>query len=378
MPVQPPFLNLSASLPQSSVSISKRSWLSPHRRGFTLVELLVVIAIIGVLVALLLPAVQQAREAARRMQCTNNLKQLGLALHNYHDTYNSLPALKGPNTDQLKFISSLVMMLPYIEQSALWEQIKSPGTFNGVEYDAFGGGAPWDSGYLPWRQNVPGYLCPSDGVGSSKPENALGRNNYCFSNGDTTPGDWGGGNNRGPFEKTGTYYRFAQILDGLSGTIAMSERCVGSGDWDGGQLVKSGIATSHSSVASNPTDNSPIDCMSTRGQGGMYAADIVTRGFYGTRWAHGNSGLNQFNTILPPNAPTCSQGGGDGSSNLAPPTSFHPGGAVVLMVDGSVSFMSETIDTGNLALGSVASGPSRYGVWGALGSRDGGEVASRP
>src|SRR5688572_30960382 len=106
--------------------------------GFTLVELLVVIAIIGVLVALLLPAVQAAREAARRSSCSNNLKQLGIALHNYHDVYNNLPYRMGRPTAINRSMSGFVSLLPFFEQKPLSDTINSPQTYNGTNYDPYG------------------------------------------------------------------------------------------------------------------------------------------------------------------------------------------------------------------------------------------------
>ncbi len=135
---------------------------SSSRRGFTLVELLVVIAIIGVMVGLLLPAVQAAREAARRMSCGNNFKQLGLGLHNYHAAYNRLPQQGGGTnggggTNNGLFLSILVPMLPFVEQQSLWEQISNPlGTYPAM------GPVQWDTAYAPWRTTVGTYRCPSD------------------------------------------------------------------------------------------------------------------------------------------------------------------------------------------------------------------------
>ncbi len=140
--------------------------------GFTLVELLVVIAIIGIMVGLLLPAVQAAREAARRMSCGNNFKQLGLGLHNYHAAYKQFPIQGGgtksqvhndsrTNTNRL-FLSILVPMLPFIEQQPLWEQI-STGFTDTTKYEPMGP-VTWvtTNSYLPWRTQVNTYRCPSD------------------------------------------------------------------------------------------------------------------------------------------------------------------------------------------------------------------------
>ena len=118
----------------------------PANRAFTLIELLVVIAIIAVLVALLLPAVQQAREAARRSQCKNNLKQFGLALHNYHETCDRFPAMSGgPDTTRGGDYSGLVMLLPYFDQAPLYTAAtaKDPARPQ-----------PWDGSFAPWTVNL--------------------------------------------------------------------------------------------------------------------------------------------------------------------------------------------------------------------------------
>ncbi|MEX2172763.1 MAG: DUF1559 domain-containing protein [Pirellulaceae bacterium] len=343
-----------------------------HRRnrGFTLVELLVVIAIIGVLVALLLPAVQAAREAARRSSCGNNLKQLGIALHNYHDTYNNLPYRMGMPTALNRSMSGFVSILPFLEQRPLFDTISTPQTINGTNYGPFG--PYWiNAAYIPWRTNVPGFLCPSDSEGARKSATQTGRNNYCFSAGDRTQ-TWDDAPSRSPFGSR-QHFNLSAIRDGTSNTIAMSERCIGVGP---GLKVKGGKVMSHSSVNYNPTLNSPILCMATLGSNGLYQTGLPTTASAGTAWHVGWSGYTQVNTILPPNGPSCNgTPWHDGPAN-EPPTSYHPGGVLVLKCDASVSFVSDTINTGNLALGSVVDGPSPYGVWGAMGSKDGGEVIS--
>src|SRR5689334_1387321 len=163
-----------------------------RKRGFTLIELLVVIAIIGVLVSLLLPAVQQAREAARRTQCKNNLKQLGLALHNYHDVFNNFVYRKGGtqgagntlrNDGNYVRLSGMVPLLPYIEQTAVINMIQAGDPNNTTGWGAVpaGGAAPW-SGWPVWTRlgQIPSFLCPSDpGVPTAR-----GNNNYAFNAGD--------------------------------------------------------------------------------------------------------------------------------------------------------------------------------------------------
>ncbi|SMP73464.1 prepilin-type N-terminal cleavage/methylation domain-containing protein [Neorhodopirellula lusitana] len=170
--------------------------------GFTLVELLVVIAIIGVLVGLLLPAVQAAREAARRMSCSNNFKQIGLGIHNYHSAFNQLPqnmsgvptVVGGGNHNRL-LLSYLVGLTPFVEQQAIWEQIT-----NGVDADGTTrtpmGGDPWSSAFGPWDTNIPSFRCPSD-PGNQRP--AVGRTNYAACIGDNPWLSHTGGKNRAGF-----------------------------------------------------------------------------------------------------------------------------------------------------------------------------------
>ncbi|MHC2069256.1 DUF1559 family PulG-like putative transporter [Bremerella sp. T1] len=345
------------------------------RRGFTLVELLVVIAIIGVLIALLLPAVQQAREAARRMQCSNQLKQLGLALHNYHDTYGSfVPRKQGTNNpgygsgnERLTNAgrqSGFIGLLPFIEQNAMYEQIGA-----GDGSTAPWGPYPW-MGWGPWN-NAPDMLrCPS-ATGSAEPYMV----NYMFSAGDSINSTKDSQNLRGVFQAVrGVAMR--DITDGTSNTIAMSERLITNfnlGSRTGSIPVKEGTATGFSGLGSNPSQ-----CVASA-NGNFYANPSTVKGRTGWRWSDGQMEKVGFNTILPPNAPSCIDGSdsnGDGTNNIMPPTSNHPGGAMGLSCDGSVKFIPDTIDTGNLTAGQTTSARSPYGVWGAMGSKAGGEAYS--
>lgn len=210
------------------------SALRRRSRGFTLIELLVVIAIIAVLIALLLPAVQQAREAARRTQCKNNLKQLGLALHNYHDTFNTFTPratgsdCPGGSGGNCQWKSGFVGLLPFFEQAPLFQKIAAGGQMeNGNTYPP-GGPTPWDGGYPPWRQQLTMLVCPSD-VSPSQSSFGIGVTNYMFSVGDSIRfGHWER-TGRGLFPQVrGT--RFGDITDGTSNTIAMGERCRWTGD----------------------------------------------------------------------------------------------------------------------------------------------------
>ncbi|QDS90204.1 hypothetical protein EC9_44110 [Rosistilla ulvae] len=332
------------------------------RRGFTLVELLVVIAIIGILVGLLLPAVQQAREAARRMQCTNHLKQFGLALHNYHDTFNALPYRQGgPDQSTVaaanppRRFSGFVSLLPFIEQENLYE-----AALTNTQY-------VWNTGFAPWqaKSQVAEFLCPSDSlVGSPYAEI-----NYSLSMGDSVGSDYSiSGTNlnslgvRGIFGME-THTRFRDVTDGLSNTVAMSE------------FLKPTTTNRIGAAVSNDSTN-PINCKA-RLVNGVYTASsslITPDRCLGYRWADGRPGYCALTTILPPNSATCSS---QASGGLYTASSRHPGGVNAVYVDGSVHFVAETIDTGNLAAAvpSVSSGASSpFGVWGSLGSKSGGET----
>ena len=353
---------------------------SSVRRGFTLVELLVVIAIIGILIALLLPAVQAAREAARRSECSNNLKQIGIALHNYHAALQSFPPRRcgtsgggdfDSNGDRL---SGWVLLLPFMEQVPLHQRITSAGIANGNSTRPWGP-RPWRSEYEPWTIQVQGLTCPSDDGGrrkspfleTSNDRNRCGRTNYAFCAGDTISDNEGSTNPRGIFGyRTGT--RISDIRDGSSNTLACSEKVIG----DQAQLILGGIARDVTGMNTNPSI-----CVSTKGQNGLYNTDITSSfsNITGKGYADGLMCILGFTTVLPPNSPSCSNTG-DGSWGIFSPTSYHPGGVTGLMADGAVRFFSETMDTGNQGAGQVSVGASPYGIWGALGSIKGGEAGS--
>lgn len=331
-------------------------------RAFTLIELLVVIAIIAILIALLLPAVQQAREAARRTQCKNNLKQLGLALHNYHDVFGRFCAhIAGPNdgANRQGDQTGIVRLLPYLDQAPMYAMIPQDGTVP----------VTWTTTFVPWTTQLPMLLCPSSPVSSGHQGVPCAFKTYHFCVGTTMNNNWTGATN-GIFgnHRSGGSKGMRDITDGASNTIAMAEKAIGE---RGGRTI---LGNSAFGALGNFEAN-PTLCLS-RSQNKQYIAGTsVSTWGQGTLWAFGHPHWNVVTTVLPPNSPSCYTGGGndDNPSNdygIFSTNSFHVGGAQVLMADGSVRFVSENIDAGNYG----ATTPKNHGTWGALGTSSGGEV----
>jgi len=401
-------------------------------RAFTLVELLVVIAIIGILIALLLPAVQAAREAARRMQCTNHLKQLGLALHTYHDAGRAFPtnAIMHPGyysldvagmgisgasnnnnpsgTQPYGRLSYIVALLPYMEQTALydvcWVTLTSPSGDPSPErapgYAALG--VTVDN--FPWYKQIPTLRCPSDG--GAKTTNGMndarvGVNSYLCSTGDwpdTHMYNWRSigvdansyvRNPRTAFPMFTTARRsipnaaMGTIIDGTSNTLAIAEKLIGGVDnpVGSGADIKRAIATSRAAAVTGDTTSpatagQPSQCFGSAVANGRYYSVNSEGECGGIRWGDAIAAYSTFSTILPPNGPSCSAGGSGLGRVLSSASSNHTGGINALRFDGSVNFVSDTVSVGNLDAFAVTSGASPYGVWGAMGSVNGGESVS--
>ncbi|UUO07424.1 DUF1559 domain-containing protein [Blastopirellula sp. J2-11] len=345
---------------------SRRLLPQDQRLAFTLVELLVVIAIIGVLIALLLPAVQQARESARRMQCINRMKQVGLALHTYHDTYSAFPAMQTQAAPARP--SGFASLLPYLEQTAIYDGMTSASPPYG------------SSDWNPTHQGttIAEFACPSDpnwesraGVNGRKPRS------YHFSVGDSIRNNHNSNSSKRGMFITQDNRDFSDLLDGSSNTTALSEVVIGPNQIT--RTMKGNVAVTPG-INANPS--SPADCWGARGTDGLVNPAIaVTAESYvhrapGSRWAEGRVFFSGFSTVLPPNAPRCTVAATDDSWGVWTPSSFHPGGVNVGFADGSTHFVSDTIDTGNPTATEVISGPSPFGVWGAMGSISGGETTT--
>ena len=318
------------------------------RRGFTLIELLVVIAIIAVLIALLLPAVQAAREAARRSQCINNLKQMGLALHNYHDAMlvfppgyiAASPYIDG-ETDVSPGWSWASMILPQLDQSPLyssinfWLPVAAPANTTAIQTSL--------SVFLCPSDQIPGRtFAVTDGFGNTVATVAPSSYTDCTGSdaADVATGLNNDGLGNGLFYRNSTI-RIAAIIDGTSQTVMLLERGLGR---LGGDLDRRDPGGLHPRGPFNPCPGSAF---------ATYLAPALVQ-------AH----CHMINT----NA--------DSDSGLDDPSSFHPGGANILFSDGSVHFLrSITNDLGTNPDGSTRYTPSSL-IFQALGTRAGGEVVS--
>ncbi len=403
-----------------------------HRNGFTLLELLVVVGVIGILVGLLLPAVQAAREAARRMSCSNNFRQIALGVAQYHDAFTFLPPhgtgtfsnANDPATTNQFRLSFLVSITPFMGQTPMWNTISGEYVGQKPEGDVLGdansmgrgmsmgyiegreepkhrypgmGPVPSMQSYAPWDTEISTYRCPSDpGVGLP----GLGRTNYAACLGDAIEGldeglwryrasKWSPSGEaqmratgRGMFVPR-MITSFDDVTDGVSSTIMMGEIATDLGDadtrtvpslhngWQGGVLDAIQICRSQIDPSRPQFWDSPssIRSRSVAGQA------------RGLRWADAMPLMTGFNTILPPNSELCF--GGDSTTiGTLTLSSRHQGGGHVAMGDGAVIFMTDSVEAGmsdgtvtqygkqKLAPGS----PSPFGLWGALGTRDQNEM----
>ncbi len=325
------------------------------RRGFTLIELLVVIAIIGVLIALLLPAVQAAREAARRAQCINNLKQIGLGLHNYHDSIGSLPP--GQNSQPYGWgdFSAHAALLPFMEQKPLFDSINF----------SVGGTDPGGVSSTAAKSTLATLQCPSD---TDRLTNVAGHLNYA-ANWGTKPYRYTSIPN-GPFGRVvpGKIAGLRDIIDGTSQTAAFSERVKGIGDGQalGSQMVNDTLRPSATPLnVAGPTDESGPDAYYTACLGTLPTSAAAGVGIPNGTWLSNLKADGSYTHIMPPNGQTCAyiptglDGNHPGGAYTA--TSRHPGAVNVLFADGSTKSVKNSVN---------------YRIWWALGTMAGNEVVS--
>ncbi len=333
---------------------------SRMRRGFTLIELLVVIAIIAVLIALLLPAVQAAREAARRSQCLNNLKQMGLGIHNYHQAIGSFPlanaiAYSDPGVQTTwGTASAQAMMLPYMEQTPIYNSLNfawdfwynTGGTINSSAFNTV----------------INSFLCPSDGEAPKS-----GNINSYFGSLGTTTDPWNT-YSTGIFAHN-TSYGVADVTDGTSNTIAFCEALVASSlgnkvPYRAGVTPPSGNGTTVIDANQNKTGvaSDLATCTQVFTSGSNPAGNNK-----GWRWGTGSPGLANFNTIVTPNNPQFPWSGcrfgcvgcGNDYGQYINVSSNHSGGVNTAFADGSVRFIKNSVS---------------QPIWWALGTRANGEV----
>ena len=353
---------------------------SSKRRGFTLIELLVVIAIIAILVALLLPAVQQAREAARRTQCKSNMKQIGIALANYHDVFgtfiyrrggtNGNPATGGSTRGNVQRLSGWMGLMPYLDEAPLFDEVQAGGV-KGTNNVPPGGPEGW-TGWATWNVRIPQLTCPSDGF----TREVVRSNNYMFCMGDS---GWdlnrGDGACRGVFGYRRTT-KIRDITDGTTNTLAVSERVRGT---------NAGRTTANGTQRVIQWDIGQINCRQnpslvfTRIEGDKIMTGRIKSRSGRSIW-DGQPQRNGFVATFAPNGPSCYNGdnpNADSGNAIVTATSAHVGGAHALFCDGAVKFISETIDTGDLTAPSPRSNsqvPTVRGVWGAMGTKSGEEL----
>ncbi len=334
---------------------------SPGRSGFTLIESLVVVSIIGLLVALVLPAVQSAREAARRAQCVNNLKQIGIALHNYEASNRSFPLnWRNPRIDPVRGLPHVIAGHPYSALTRLLAHLDQQPLFASINFSVetypinYGDAFPFPANQTAYQTTLAVFLCPSDGASSPTTYGCNYRGNYGVGPFPATaPETYDSGNG---------FYSFPGVLgpqsfpDGLAHTVAYSERLRGTGEGSG--LLAPARDFGNILVM--------YDCDMRSADYALRCSQLAaTRNFpsfrmAGFTWFYGDFECASYNHAQEPNGRIPDAIDTSGTyAGIATARSLHPGGVNSLMADGSVRFVKESI--------------ARQ-VWRGLGTRNGDEL----
>ena len=388
------------------------------RRGFTFVELLIVIIVVALLILLTVVMVGRAREASRRMQCSNHLKQLALAVHTFHDANKTLPkANYQPQFCTEKHFNAetgtygnrelygvLPVLMPYIESNAYYDLLVTTLQKEGdtlVPWDAkWKSSMPASSGYYSSSIPMSHYLssafhCPSDPMYNLNATD-FGRTSYHGCGGDIWV-DWLSPSTRGVFVSgPNDPISLSDIRDGTSNTMLFAECAIGNNHGGKDSPVRGGLAYGMPYGA----DAVPMRCLERADKKGKLVGDqnhdvLTDAKGPGLCWLSGLQVHDQFFSILPPNSPSCSSESDWQNWAMISASSYHVNGCNVAMADGSVQFANNDVNCGDLnqsaldfrkslkysdleSAEKIINGQSSWGVWGAIGARSEGTYGSLP
>jgi len=342
------------------------------RSAFTLLELLVVIAVIGILLAMIVPAVQQVRASARRITCANNVRQIALSILNFESAHQELPPAVGfaprqgdskPRPETADRYSGFLLFFPF--------EGRYPGPYYDEEIESNGTTFPpysdvETSGHPIWTDQTPSHICPS----VPKNESEFGTTNYTFSIGDAAKDIYNSEFSRGAFA-IHSARRLDDITDGISNTLGIAE-IGGGGPRSAGRRFAVNQSARFFEVPSRAAE--------LVNRWGNYNPSVeLSQSTRGGNWANGTGGPGMINTILPPGSPSLLIDGEKDVDGFFSASLNHGNTLVAAKLDGSTFFVNKDIDVGDQthpasSAQELADGPSHYGVWGEMGSRNGSEA----